>query len=214
MFSCLTEIFLSTAWAERCKINFGKFWVGVVWLPESRLGRERGTGHLALLVLLRTRAWASLGQRGSGSATWTVFQPRGERGVVHGAEQFGAGLPVNRGPPPLSCPWWLILQRSPFQGPMRECGQEINNKPNQRSNTAYQENHETAFMTSRLSYLWCPDISLQCKRADWGIGKPRCARYLGLAGWQVDLRDPCFLAVGYRWHLGLIFTTFRSRNIF
>lgn len=91
----------------------------------------------------------------------SVFQPRGRRSGVHGAEWFGAGLPVNTGPPPLSCPSWLVFQHSPFQGPGRECGQEINNKPNRRSNTTYKESHETAFITSLLSYLWCPDIALQ-----------------------------------------------------
>lgn len=35
----LTDIFLSSALAERCKINFGKFWVEVVWLPEGWAGK-------------------------------------------------------------------------------------------------------------------------------------------------------------------------------
>ena len=39
MFFYLTEIFLSIASAERCKINFGKFWVEVLWLPERWAGR-------------------------------------------------------------------------------------------------------------------------------------------------------------------------------
>lgn len=36
VFSCLTKIFLSTASAERCKINFGKAWVEMIWLPENK----------------------------------------------------------------------------------------------------------------------------------------------------------------------------------
>ena len=39
MFFYLTDIFLSIALAERCKINFGKFWGEVIWLPESWAGR-------------------------------------------------------------------------------------------------------------------------------------------------------------------------------
>lgn len=48
MFSCLTEIFLSTAAAERCKISFGQFWVETSFLRTGRAGRR---GHVPGLSL-------------------------------------------------------------------------------------------------------------------------------------------------------------------
>lgn len=66
MSSCLTEIFLSTASAERCKINFGKAWVEMIWLPENRaeLG-ERGNfpasaGQLTFLYAFKEEKWLFL----------------------------------------------------------------------------------------------------------------------------------------------------------
>lgn len=44
------------------------------------------------------------------------------------------------------------LQHSPFQGPGRGYSQELNHKPNQRSNTSYSEIHKTA-LTSLLSLV-------------------------------------------------------------
>lgn len=68
-------------------------------------------------------------------------------------------------------------------------GQEINNKPNWRSNTAYQESQ--GLPSASPLYLCCPDISLQWKRADWGTGKPRCAWQVGLAGDPVEALFLC-----------------------
>lgn len=71
MFSCLTEIFLSTTSAERCKINLGKAGVETVWLPENRLSCERF--HLALPVLLRKQETGVLAVSRGGSALATCY---------------------------------------------------------------------------------------------------------------------------------------------
>ena len=100
---------------------------------------------------------------------WTLFQPWGGRGSVHWAEWFGIGLPVNMGPPPLSCPWRLVFQHSPFQGPGRGYSQELNHKPNQRSNTSYSEIHKTA-LTSLLSLV--PRYWLAVREQTGTLGSP------------------------------------------
>ena len=98
----------------------------------------------------------------------SAFQPWGGRGSVHWAEWFGTGLPVNTGPPPHSCPWRLVFQHSPFQGPGHGYSQELNHKPNQRS-TTYNEIHETAF-TSLLSLV--PTYWLAVREQTGALGSP------------------------------------------
>lgn len=147
---------------------------------ESRLGHEKGTGHLAPLC-----SWelAVSIPRGSRLAAWTVVQPPGWVSFIWSRT------------PPISCPWWWVLQCSPIQGPVCGYGQEINNKPNWRSNTAYQESQGTAFIASLLSYLCCPDISLQWKRADWrgALGSPGVR---GRWAWPGGPRRPLFSCCG------------------
>lgn len=118
--SILTDIFLSSALAERCKINFGKFWVEVVWLPEGWAGR----GQVPWLYLC---SWG--GRRGHPSC-----QPLGVTGGLHGLcvsaprweRQCSLGrvvwnrAAVNHGPPSLSCPWRLV-----FQQPSKDQGVDI-----------------------------------------------------------------------------------------
>lgn len=72
------------------------------------------------------------------------------------------------GPPPPSCPWRLVFQHSPFQGPGRGYSQELNHKPNQRS-TTYNEIHETAF-TSLLSLV--PRYWLAVREQTGALGSP------------------------------------------
>lgn len=165
----LTVIFLSSALAERCKINFGKFWVEVIWLPESWAGRggrslgstcapeEEGVG-----ILL-----SALGVAG-GSHGLCVSAPRWERQCSLGRVVWNRAA-CEHGPPSLSCPWRLVFQHSPFQGPGRGYSQELNHKPNQRLNTTYNEIHETAF-TSLLSLV--PRYWLAVREQTGALGSP------------------------------------------
>ena len=104
----------------------------------EQAGARDGDRSLGSLVLLRSWAWAPL-PRGSRSAAWTAVQPLG------GWASFGAG--------PLPSP---VLGGESCSAAHSRTSVWIwprNNKPNRRSNTAYQESQETTFVASLLLSL-------------------------------------------------------------
>ena len=106
---------------------------------ESRLGHETGTGHLAHLC-----SW------GAGREHPSPEVP----GRLHGLRfsPWVGELRLEQDPSHLLS---LVVSPAvqPIQGPVCGYGHEINNKPNRRSNTAYQESQETTFVASLLLSL-------------------------------------------------------------
>ena len=127
----------------------------VPWLYLCSWGGRRG-------ILL-----SALGVAG-GSHGLCVSAPRWERQCSLGRVVWNRAA-CEHGPPSLSCPWRLVFQHSPFQGPGRGYSQELNHKPNQRLNTTYNEIHETAF-TSLLSLV--PRYWLAVREQTGALGSP------------------------------------------
>ena len=179
MFSCLTEIFLSTTSAERCKINLGKAGVEAVWLPENRLSWERF--HLALPGLPRKEETGVL----------TVSQ--GVLGRPHAAHCRSAlafcsiGSRAASGKArshSLSRSRWLVCQHSPSQVPV--CGWVCRgqNKPNQRPECYFKGKWWVCFHRSSYLLFGARVSACRGKRTDWGIWNPGCTQCLWLAGWR------------------------------
>ena len=161
---------------------------------ESRLGHETGTGHLAHLC-----SW------GAGREHPSPEVP----GRLHGLRfsPWVGELRLEQDPSHLLS---LVVSPAvqPIQGPVCGYGHEIINQTEGQILLTRKARRLPSLHLS--SYLCCPDISLKWRRADWGIGKPRCTWYMGLAGWP---KRPCFL-VGYRWYLGLVFSRCRCSSGF
>lgn len=202
----LTDIFLSRYLAERCKINFGKFWVEVVWLPEG-WGWERGKS------LASTCAPE---EEGVGIPPVSPGVTGGLHGLYKPAPRWGerqcSGRVVwnraaqNTGPPSL----FLSLECwSSNTAPSKDqwYSHELNHKPNQRLNTTYNEIHETAF-TSLLSLV--PRYWLAVREQTGALGSPGVVCPMS-GGWQVNFRGLVFLLLD---DPDLIFTRGRSLDIF
>ena len=172
---------------------------------ESRLGHKMGTGHLAHLC-----SWGAGREHPSpevpGRLHGLRFSPW--MGDLH-LEQ---GSLWTWGPGPLPSP--VLGGESCSAAPFKDQCVDMAKKYtiNQTEGQILLTRKAARLPSSRLSSLiCCPDISLQWKRADRGIGKPRCTWYIELAGWP---ERPCFLAVGHRWPLGLVFSRCRCSSRF
>lgn len=208
MFSCLTEIFLSTASAERCKINLRRARVKTVWLPENRLSCKRF--HLALPVLLRKKETGQSWGFWFGHTLLFVFQPLGGSAGVQGAEAvWSRAASVKTGLIP-----YLVLGCSTTNVAPSECQHvavSAEKKLNQRIECYLKGICWEYFHHSCSLLPLAPTYQLAVKREQIGAfgnqGVP------SVHGWQaggltglVNLLSHSFR---HRWYLDLVFTRWR-----